>query len=79
MSTRVLREYAAAIRGDWFGIDGRAILSDLVTIADAIEREVIGESIDLEKLRRRVGLCAEGGAHWMDDLCGRCKGGDGRE
>ena len=73
MITGVLREYAAAIRGDWFDIDGRAILSDLVTIADATEREIIGESTDLKTLRRRVGLCAEGGAHWMDDLCDRCR------
>ena len=68
MSTQVLREYGLAMRRDWSHVDGRAVYADLMAAADVLD----GAPVSTEGLRHRLGLCAEGGGHWMDDLCDRC-------
>jgi len=74
MSTRVLREYAAAVRGDWALLDGRTIRDDLELIADAMDT---GEA-NISWLRRRLWLCSEGGGHWTEHSCKRCDEKDDR-
>lgn len=60
----VLREYGAAMRGDWGNIDGRAVRGDLEDIAGWIDNPVAFPG--LLAAREQVGICRSGGGHWID-------------
>lgn len=61
---RALREYGAAVRGDWSMLDGRSVRSDLERLALGLEEQ----SIDHDTLhwRKHLGICLTGGGHWHE-------------
>ena len=60
IASEVLREYGAAIRGDWSDVDGRTVRDDLERIAIEVDNPVY----TIEALRGSLGLCPRGGGHW---------------
>lgn len=67
---RAMLEYAQAIRGDWNNFDGRSE-------RDIIERWVSEldspNKTSIEDWRNRMGLCADGNAHWAGFDWGHCR------
>jgi len=67
---RVLREYGAAIRGDWGSIDGRSEQGTLETFADAVTNP---GAYTVQQLRDMADICPAGNGHWTeycDSDCG---------
>ncbi len=62
----VMKEYGAAIRGDWGSIDGRCEQSSIQTFADAILEP---GKYEAATLRDQAGICPVGSGHWTDH-CG---------
>jgi len=58
-----LREYGAAIRGDWGSIDGRSEQSTIGTFADAITSP---HEYTVEQLRNNADICPHGCGHWTE-------------
>lgn len=79
-----LREYGSAIRGDWGSIDGRSVRGDLDRLADALEGRGAAAEYDLTYWREDLGICPQGGGHWVDHCGDECvrttpaPGGDDR-
>lgn len=73
---QALREYGAAIRGDWSELDGRSVRGQLDQFADAIET---GDEADkpIEWWRAECGVCPDGGGHWSGSWAGHCETDDG--
>lgn len=67
---QLLREYGAAIRGDWGSIDGRCVRDDMENLADWVEDPA---SVPADA-RVVLGICPAEGGHWTDyctpDRCG---------
>lgn len=61
---RALREYGAAIRGDWSLLDGRSVRSDLDSLALGLEEPSIDQ--DTPYWRERLGICGDGHGHWHE-------------
>lgn len=59
--TEAMREYAAAIRGDWSLFDGRTERDIIESWASEIEAPV-GRT--LAEWRDRLGICPDGNGHW---------------
>lgn len=63
ITAQALREYAAALRGYWGGIDGRSEMIALNGLADQIETPT---TTDIVSLRRVLDVCETGYGHWHD-------------
>lgn len=60
---QALTEYGQAMRGDWSGIDGRAVRSDMDLLASSLRGE---DTESIESLRNALGLCPQGNMHWAE-------------
>lgn len=60
---QALTEYGQAMRGDWSGIDGRAVRSDMDLLASSLRGE---DTESIESLRNAIGLCPQGNGHWVE-------------
>lgn len=61
-AAQALSEFAAAIRGDWGSIDGRAIRSQLDMLVGYFLAPQTTPSI--AGLRSKLDICSIGGGHW---------------
>jgi hypothetical protein len=66
----MLREYGAALRGDWADFDGRSGRAALDEIASWIEDPAAYPGD--EDARRSLGICVTGGGHWCGPYYGYC-------
>lgn len=62
-ATTVLREWAAAFRGDWGSVDGRGARIELNEIADWADSPDTAPSLLV--MRETVGICRLGKGHWF--------------
>lgn len=59
---QALREYASAIRNDWFTIDARCEKPTLNAFATAVENQ--DDTRTVEEWREIAGLCPHGKGYW---------------
>lgn len=66
--TDLIREYGAAIRGSWYGLDGRGVRADLNFLAKLVEENenaALSET-EVANARCRLDICPNGGGHWTE-------------
>jgi hypothetical protein len=62
----LIREYGAAVRGDWSDLDARSVRNVLDELADMVDQHG-GEVLPMDLVAQRramYGLCRFGGGHW---------------